>query len=228
MANLHGKQIAIVGGSEGIGREMVSAAFGAGARTLAIARRAAPLDALAKAYPGVLTLSADAADEAAPDRVLDIFVPDVLVLCGGATPHMDSIQSQSWTTFSRNWDNDVHATFNFLKAALNKPLRPGSAVVVVSSGAALGGSPRSGGYAGAKRTQMFLTEYAQEESERLGLGIRFHCIVPMNIMPETGLGKTAVEGYARYRGMTEAQFMARFENPKTPADIANDFLTLVS
>ena len=228
MHTLLGKQVAIVGGSEGIGREMVSAALSAGARTLAVARRPAPLAALARAYPGVLTLSADAADETTPDRLFEIFIPDILVVCGGATPHMDSLQAQSWETFSRNWDNDVRAAFNFLKAALNKPLARGAWVVVVSSGAGLNGSPRSGGYAGAKRTQMFLTEYAEEESERMGLGIRFHCIVPMNIMPATELGKKAVEDYANYHGMTEAQFMARFENPKTPADIANDFIALVS
>jgi NAD(P)-dependent dehydrogenase (short-subunit alcohol dehydrogenase family) len=228
MATLHGKQVAIVGGSEGIGREMVSAALTADARTLAVARRPGPLAALAQEYPGVLTLSADAADETTADRVFEIFTPDVLVVCGGATPHFDSLQSQSWATFSVNWENDVRATFNFLKASLNKPLSRGAVVVVVSSGAGLNGSPRSGGYAGAKRMQMFLTEYAQEESERLGLAIRFRCIVPMNIMPATGLGQKAVEDYARYRGMTQAQFMARFENPKTPADIANDLIALVS
>jgi 3-oxoacyl-[acyl-carrier protein] reductase len=38
-------------------------------------------------------------------------------------------------------------------------LRPGSRVVVFSSGAALGGSPLSGGYAGAKATQRFIAAY---------------------------------------------------------------------
>lgn len=41
---------------------------------------------------------------------------------------------------------------------------------MISSGAALAGSPLSGGYAGAKATQRFITAYAQGEANRAGLG----------------------------------------------------------
>jgi enoyl-[acyl-carrier-protein] reductase (NADH) len=44
-------------------------------------------------------------------------------------------------------------------------------VVVVSSGAAVNGSPASGGYAGTKATQRFIAGYAQDESRRAGLDI---------------------------------------------------------
>jgi hypothetical protein len=43
-----------------------------------------------------------------------------------------------------------------LQAALNQPLKPGSRVLVVSSGAAENGSPMSGGYGGAKRMLWFM------------------------------------------------------------------------
>ena len=43
----------------------------------------------------------------------------------------------------------------------------------MSSGAAVAGSPLSGGTAGAKSTIRFITDYAADESERAGLGIRF-------------------------------------------------------
>jgi len=69
-------------------------------------------------------------------------------------------------------------TFQWLREALLKPLRPGSRVVVVSSGAALRGSPLSGGYAGAKATQRFITAYAQEEANRAGLEITFTTVLP--------------------------------------------------
>src|SRR6266545_4330726 len=59
--------------------------------------------------------------------------------------------------------------FTWLREALLKPLPPGSRVVVVSSGAAINGSPASGGYAGSKATQRFIAGYAQDESRRAGL-----------------------------------------------------------
>jgi hypothetical protein len=49
--------------------------------------------------------------------------------------------------------------FNFCKAALLRPLPAGALVVLISSGAALAGSPISGGYAGAKRTQIFIKRF---------------------------------------------------------------------
>jgi NAD(P)-dependent dehydrogenase (short-subunit alcohol dehydrogenase family) len=229
MATLKGKNVAIIGASEGTGREMVEAARRAGAQTLAVARRPAPLAALAEANPGVLTLSADAADETTPERVFEAMAPDVLVVCAGATPHMDSLQNQTWESFSGNWESDVHASLNFCKAALNRPLARDSAVVLISSGAGLRGSPRSGGYAGAKAMQMFMAEYAQEESDRLGLGIRFLSLVPHgSIMPETRLGKIAIDDYAKFRGLTQAQYLARFAHPQTPTDVANALITLVT
>jgi NAD(P)-dependent dehydrogenase (short-subunit alcohol dehydrogenase family) len=51
-------------------------------------------------------------------------------------------------------------------------------VISLSSGAALRGSPLSGGYAGAKAAIGRLTGYAAEESERAGLGIRFVSLLP--------------------------------------------------
>lgn len=228
METLDRKNVVIVGAGEGLGREMIETARRAGAQTLAIARRPAPLAALAAANPGVLTLAADAADESTPARAFELLKPDLLVLCGGAIPEMASLHDLTWESFSRNWENDVRASFNFTKAALTAPLARGSTVVLISSGAGLVGSLRTGGYAGAKRMQMFMADYAQEESDRLDLGVRFFSLVPRAIMPETALGKTAVEGYAKYRGISEAQFMARFEHPQTAAGVAAALITLAT
>ena len=226
--NLDGKNIVILGGSEGVGRAMVEAAQRARATTLAVARRPEPLAALAADNPGVRTLVADGADESTPQRVFEALLPDVLVVCGGSTPGAQSLQEHTWETFSRNWENDVRMSFNFAKAALTRPLKPGSTVVIVSSGAGLVGSPISGSYAGAKRMQMFLAEYAAEESERMRLGIRFIALVPRSIMRETALGRAASDGYAKYRNVSVEQFLARFKHPQTPEDIANALLTLIT
>ena len=107
--------------------------------------------------------------------------PDVLVLCGGAFPPAAPLHEQSWPQFAVNWESDVRIAFHFCKAALSYPLPAGTSVVVISSGAAVAGSPNSGGYAGAKRTQMFIANYSQKESDRLGLGLRFvACFVPLD------------------------------------------------
>src|SRR5260370_9901505 len=107
------------------------------------------------------------------------------------------IHQQSWQEFAVNWETDVKIAFHFSKTALSQPLPAGSSVILISSGAALAGSPNSGGYAGAKRTQIFIANYSQRESDRLGLGLRFMALAP-RMMPDTELGKHAVAGYSRY------------------------------
>ena len=57
------------------------------------------------------------------------------------------------------------------------PLAPGARVLVGSSGAALQGSPLSGGYAGARRMLWLMARYANGVAEQKGLGIRFQAIV---------------------------------------------------
>ena len=100
-------------------------------------------------------------------------------LVAGATPLPRPLHQQTWETFSVNWHTDVRIAFNWLRESLLKPLAPGSRVVVISSGAAIGsGSPLSGGYAGAKATQLFMTGYAQDEAARAALGITFTAVLP--------------------------------------------------
>jgi len=133
----------------------------------------------------------------------------------GASPPLRPLQDQTWETFSVNWNSDVRIAFQWLGAALRRPLRPGSRVVVISSGAALQGSPLSGGYAGAKATQRFITTYAQDEARRAGLGITFTTVLP-RLTPMTDLGRPAVRAYAQRSGQSEAEYLERFGAPLTP------------
>src|SRR6266705_3126369 len=127
----------------------------------------------------IATAFADAGDPAIPASLLGRYEPDVVVLVAGASPHMLPLQQQTWETFSVNWETDVRIAFHWLREILVKPLRAGSRVVVFSSGAVLGGSPLSGGYAGAKATQRFITAYAQDEAKRSGLDITFAAVLPL-------------------------------------------------
>ena len=66
---------------------------------------------------------------------------------------------------------------------------------MISSSAALQGSPLGGGYAGAKATQRLITAYARDEASRAGLDITFTAVLP-RITPVTDLGRPAVVAYA--------------------------------
>jgi NAD(P)-dependent dehydrogenase (short-subunit alcohol dehydrogenase family) len=213
---LKGKNAVVVGASRGLGRGVAESMSAAGASVLAIARDRAGLDELGAAHRSIDVMVADATDPAVAGEVISGRDPDVLAVVAGATPLLHPIHHHTWETFSLPWQVDVRIAFNWLREALLKPLRPGSRVLLMSSGAAINGSPMSGGYAGAKATIRFLAEYADEEARRRDLGIRVVTILP-KLTPETALGLAAVREYAARRGVTEQQFREMLGAPVTPA-----------
>ena len=205
----------VVGASRGLGRGIATAIAEAGGPVIAVARSETALAELADAVPGVRTEVADAGDPSVTGTLLDRYDPGAVVLVAGARPLVRPLQQQTWETFSVNWHTDVRIAFHWIREALLKPLGPGSRVIVISSGAALQGSPLSGGYAGAKATQRFITAYAQEEANRAALGITFTTVLP-RITPHTDLGRPAVRAYAARSGQTEQQYLQQFGEPLTP------------
>jgi NAD(P)-dependent dehydrogenase (short-subunit alcohol dehydrogenase family) len=199
--DLSGTTAIVTGASRGFGRGTAVALHAAGAHVVGIARDRAPLDELRAELGDAFTpVAADAADPVAAGHLIDTYQPRVLVLNAGVSPLSRPLHEHTWETFSRPWDVDVKHAFHWTREALLRPLPPGSAVVALSSGAALQGSPLSGGYAGAKATIRFLTAYAADESQRAGLGIRFTAVLPQ-LTPATGLGAAAVAAYAARAGM---------------------------
>jgi NAD(P)-dependent dehydrogenase (short-subunit alcohol dehydrogenase family) len=227
MLRLTGKKMVVIGGSRGVGRRIVEAAVRNGARVLAVARREVPLRQLAEAVCGTEVLSLDATDEAAPSKVFDVLEPDILVVCAGAFPPAAPLNKLSWQEFAVNWETDVKIAFHFCKAALSRPLPAGASVILMAGSAALAGSPISGGYAGAKRTQIFMANFSQKESDRLGLGLRFMALAP-RIMPDTEVGKHAVEGYSRYLGISADDFIQSMDAPPTSSDVASAVIDLAT
>lgn len=226
MLSLRDKNMVVVGGSRGVGRRVVEAGVREGAHVLAVGRQEEPLRQLAQEVSGTEVLVLDAKEEGAPAKVFDALLPDILVVGGGAFPPFAPLHEQSWQDFAVNWENDVKIAFLFCKAALSRPLPVGASVVLVSSGAALAGSPLTGGYAGAKRTQIFMANYSQKESDRLGLGLRFMAVAP-RIIPETELGIRAVAGYSRYLSMSEADFIQGMASPPTACNVATAVIELL-
>lgn len=206
----------VVGASRGLGRGIATALGETGSPVIAVARTGAALAELPGEVRSIQTEVADAGDPSVAGSLLDRYDPDAVVLVAGARPPTRPLQQHTWETFSVNWDTDVRVAFHWMREALLKPLRPGSRVIVISSGAALQRSPLTGGYAGAKATQRFIAAYAREESERAGLGITITALFP-RITPLTDLGRPAVQAYAARAGQTEEEYLKPFGPPVTPA-----------
>jgi NAD(P)-dependent dehydrogenase (short-subunit alcohol dehydrogenase family) len=213
--DLSGRTTIVVGASRGLGRGIATAFAEAGARVVAVARTAPPFAGPAKGGGTIQLEVADASDPTVAGSLLDRYEPEVLILVAGASPLVRPLQHHTWETFSVNWHTDVRIAFHWLREVLLKPLRPGSRVVVISSGAALAGSPLSGGYAGAKATQRFITGYAQDEAKRAGLGITFTAVLP-RLTPLTDLGRPAVRAYAARSGQSEEEYLGQFGEPLSP------------
>jgi 3-oxoacyl-[acyl-carrier protein] reductase len=219
MNDLTSKTTIVVGASRGLGRRIATDLAEAGAHVVAVSRSATDLAGPGEDAGAIEREIADAADPTLPARLFDRYEPELVVLVAGAPVHMRPLQEQTWETFSVNWDSDVRMAFHWLREALLKPLRPGSRVIVFSSGAALNptGSPLSGGYAGAKATQRFLAAYAKEEAERAGLGLTFTALLPY-FAPQTGVGRAATEAYAARAGRPLEEFLR--ERPIVTPEIA--------
>jgi len=197
---LSGTTALVTGASRGFGRGIATALSQAGAHVVGVARDPARLADLREQLGDTFTpVAADATDPVVAGQLIDRYVPRVLVLNAGASPLSRPLHRHTWQTFSRNWDVDVAHVFHWVREALLAPLAPGSVVITLSSGAALRGSPLSGGYAGAKAAIRFLTAYAAEESQRAALGIRFVSVLPQ-LTPATALGAVFAAAYAARRG----------------------------
>jgi NAD(P)-dependent dehydrogenase (short-subunit alcohol dehydrogenase family) len=221
MSDLSGKTTIIVGASRGLGHGIATAFAEAGAQVVAVSRTAAAFPEPTNGAGTIQPEIADAGDATLAARLLDRYEPETIILVAGATPHMRPLQQQTWETFSVNWHTDVRIAFHWLREALLKPLRPGSKVVVFSSGAALNpnGSPLSGGYAGAKATQRFITGYAQDEATSAGLDIAFTTVLP-RFAPQSGVGRSAVQAYAAQAGLSVEKFLRQADYDLLTPEVA--------
>src|SRR5712672_3562905 len=148
METLEGRKVVVTGGSRGLGLGIVEALVAEKAKVTVVARDAEKLAEVAKRF-GVEVIRGDVAEETVARGVLRDVRPSVLVLNAGAKPATGLIHELTWEGFTRTWDMDVRAGFHWVQEALRLPLARGSRVLLGSSGAAVAGSPLSGGYAGA-------------------------------------------------------------------------------
>ncbi|MGI8336048.1 SDR family NAD(P)-dependent oxidoreductase [Actinomadura scrupuli] len=228
MTDLKGTTALVTGAGRGFGRAAATALTGAGAEVVGVARdRAALEDLRAELGDAFVLVAADATDPGLANRLLAAHRPRTLVLNAGARPVSRPLHHHTWETFSRNWETDVRHVFHWVRAAMLLPLAPGSTVIAVSSAAALGGSPLSGGYAGAKAAVRFVAAYAATESERDGSGLRFTAVLP-SLTPATELGAEAVAAYAGREGVPVETFLGRLGPILTPEQVAAAVLDLAT
>jgi NAD(P)-dependent dehydrogenase (short-subunit alcohol dehydrogenase family) len=201
----------VIGAGSGVGHATASALTAAGARVLGAGSER------------------DATDPAQVAALLDEADPDLVVVAAGTRPRMASIEEQTWESFSAPWNVDVKIAFEVGRAALARPLRSGSTVVIMSSGAGLDGSPQSGGYSGAKRMQMFLAGYLQRAADARELGIRFVALAPRQLLAGTAIGEAAAAAYGAESGESAQAYMQRrFPVPLDAAGVARAILSIAS
>jgi NAD(P)-dependent dehydrogenase (short-subunit alcohol dehydrogenase family) len=227
--DLTGTTALVTGASRGFGRAIAAALAQAGAHVVAVARTGGQLEELrAKIGDNVIPIVADVTDPIVAGQLIGKYNPRTLVLNAGASPLARPLHLHTWETFSKNWEVDVRQVFNWSREALLRPLEPGSVVVAFSSGAAIGGSPLSGGYAGAKATVKFISAYAAAESASASLDIRFVAVLP-KLTPATELGANGAAAYAARLGIDVASFVEQMgpeltteQVGKTIVDLARD------
>ncbi|HEV8551635.1 MAG TPA: SDR family oxidoreductase [Polyangiaceae bacterium] len=222
MSTLRSSKVIVIGGSSGVGRATVLALLERGAEVVAVGRNPARLEALRAEAPRPLAIRAlDATDRAAVDRLFAETAPDHVVVAAGTHAPMALLDEQTWEGFSRPWNEDVKMAFEVGQAAFRQVQPEGCHVLFVSSGAGLLGSPLSGGYAGSKRTQMFMTGYFQRAAKERKKKLRFTAIVPKQLIADTQTGHEVSLTYARLAGITQAKFMERFEVPLLARGVAD-------
>lgn len=236
MIDLNTAKVIITGGSSGIGFEMAKALMRKGAEVTVIARDSIRLGAARDA--GARSIAGDATDAALIDRAVADINPDVLILNAGARLHPALIDEQDWEIFSLIWNNDVKAAFVGVQAALKRPMRPGTRVLITSSGAAMVMShPKinpydlrhSNGYVGAKRMVWFMAHQANAASEIRGLGIKFQVLVPGQLMAATEHGRTVAEACATVEGNTiEEHILHRYGSHLQPSQIGRQVAELLA
>jgi hypothetical protein len=227
METLEGLKAVVTGGSRGLGLGIVEALVARKARVTVVARDAERLAEVSKRL-GVEVVRGDVTEEALAQSVLRDVRPSVLVLNAGASPSMGPIHELTWEGFTKPWNTDVKAGFHWVQEAIRLPLPRGSRVILGSSGAAVKGSPLSGGYAGAKRMLWLMAQYANGVAKELNLGIHFQAILPQQLIGDTELGRAGAEAYARRQGITVEAFLVGFGAPLSPQKVGEHVVSILT
>ena len=214
------KTALVVGAGRGTGRALAKAMANAGANVIAVARTQSDLDSLAAETGGVQVHAADISVETTASDLIARYKPGIVVQVGGAVPKNAMLSGHDWNGFSQNWQSDTKATFHLAQAVLAADMPAGASYTTFASGAALQGSPLSGGYAGAKRMQHYIMDYAQTEASHKGKDVVFSTIYPKQLIAGTEIAGNTSAAYGNLKGIGAEAFMKQWDKPLTPELIA--------
>jgi short-subunit dehydrogenase len=218
-ANRYGPTALVAGASRGIGAAFARELAGAGLQLVLVARRALPLEELAKELRAahgveVRTLTCDLGDEAAADAIAGA--------CGGLEIGL-LVYNAAASSVGRFLDTpredhlrSVHVNARgpmLLAHALGGPMaaRGRGGIVLMSSLAAFQGTPLVASYAATKAFNLVLAEGLWSELGKRGVDVLACCA-----------GATLTPGYER---KTPSRAARRFApQPQDPADVAEEAL----
>jgi short-subunit dehydrogenase len=170
----------VTGASSGIGEVMAGMLADAGVSTVAVARRAERLAALAEAHPGVEVLVADLATDAGQaavvDRIVDDARPVELVVNNAGFGTSGAFHEIDPERLAEEIEVNVAALTRLSRAALSVMLPRGRGWLLnVSSIASFQPAPRLAVYAATKAYVTSLTESLHEEARESGVHVTALC-----------------------------------------------------
>jgi NADP-dependent 3-hydroxy acid dehydrogenase YdfG len=200
-----GRRVAVVtGASSGIGEATARTLAAQGFHVVAVARREAPLKALADEIGGTAVV-ADVTDEAAvAELASSVDRVDVLVNNAGGAKGLEPVADADLDHWRWMWEANVLGTLRVTRALLPKLIDSGNGLIVtVTSIAAFEIYDGGAGYTSAKHAQGAL--HRTLRGELLGKPVRLTEIAPGMVETEFSLvrfGGDEAKADAVYEGMT--------------------------
>ena len=169
---LEGRTVLVTGASSGIGRETAVRFAEAGARVVAVARRAGLLEELASASSGtVVPAPGDLSDPAFIDEVAADRDIDILVNAAGCTAHAPFLEAEP-AMWERAWRLNVHSLMCLTQAVARRMARRRSGHIInVSSVLARQVYPFTLAYAATKHATAAVTRGLRVELAEYGIRV---------------------------------------------------------
>jgi NAD(P)-dependent dehydrogenase (short-subunit alcohol dehydrogenase family) len=221
----------VTGGASGIGRAIVRALAGAGARIAVTDKNGEAAAALAKEVGGdaiSAALDVTSAGETAAvfDRAFEAFGGLDILAANAGISTMNPVADLTEAEWDANMDVNAKGIFLSNQAAVRRWLKSGSPGVIVNTASLAGkiGAPLLAHYSASKFAVVGFTQALAREVGKQG--IRVNCVCPGFV--RTGMQEREIAWEGKLRGMTpeavRAEYVAltplgRIEEPEDVADI---------